>query len=81
MWGIFGKPVKGAIWNTPGLLAGLTTCLRFSSIFEMLVLFAASFCSLAAAMSSYKFTPHQQKPVLIRDEKVKWLNFGSTPDP
>ena len=29
--GIFGKPLKGAICNTPGLHAGLTTCLRFSS--------------------------------------------------
>ena len=34
MWGIFGKPLKRAIWNTPGLLAGLTTCLRFSSVFD-----------------------------------------------
>ena len=34
MWGIFRKPLKKAIWNTPGLLAGLTTCLRFPSIFE-----------------------------------------------
>ena len=32
MWGISGKPLKRAIWNTPGLLAGLTTCLRFSSV-------------------------------------------------
>ena len=34
MWGIFGKPLKRAIWNTPGLLAGLTTCLRFSSVLD-----------------------------------------------
>ena len=26
MWGIFGKLLKRAIWNTPGLHAGLTTC-------------------------------------------------------
>ena len=32
MWGIFGKPLKRAIWNTLGLHAGLTTCLIFSSI-------------------------------------------------
>ena len=24
---------------------------------------------------------HQQKPVLIRDEKIKWLDFGKTPNP
>ena len=34
-----------------------------------------------AYRSSGSHTDHQQKPVLIRDEKVKWLDFGSTPDP
>ena len=24
---------------------------------------------------------HQRKPVLIGDEKIKWLDFGKTPDP
>ena len=32
--GIFGKPLKRAIWNTLGLHAVLTTCLRFSSILD-----------------------------------------------
>ena len=32
MWGISGKPLRRAIWNTPGQLAGLTTCLRFPSV-------------------------------------------------
>ena len=32
MWGMFGKPLKRAIWNTPGLHAVLTTCLRFLSV-------------------------------------------------
>ena len=32
MWGIFGKPLKRAIWNTLGLHAVLTTCLRFFSV-------------------------------------------------
>ena len=32
-------------------------------------------------MSSGSHTDHQQKPVLIRDEKVERLDFGSTPDP
>ena len=31
MWGIFAKPLERAIWNTLGLDAVLTTCLRFSS--------------------------------------------------
>ena len=34
MWGMFGKPLKRAIWNTPGLHAVLTICLRFSSVLD-----------------------------------------------
>ena len=29
MWGIFGKALEKAIWNTLGLHAVLPTCLRF----------------------------------------------------
>ena len=34
MWVIFGKPLKRAIRNTPGLHAVLTTCLRFLSALD-----------------------------------------------
>ena len=34
MWGIFGKPLKRAIWNTLSLHAVLTVCLRFSSLLD-----------------------------------------------
>ena len=34
MWGIFGKPLKRAIWNTLGLHAVLTVCLRFLSFLD-----------------------------------------------
>ena len=34
MWVIFGKPLKWAIRNTPGLHAVLTTCLRFLSALD-----------------------------------------------
>ena len=34
MWGIFGKPLKRAIWNTPGLHAVLTICFRVSSVLD-----------------------------------------------
>ena len=34
-----------------------------------------------AYKSSGSHTDHLQKPVLIRDKKVKWLDFGSTPEP
>ena len=33
-----------------------------------------------AYKSSGSHADHQQKPVLIRDEKVKWVEFGNTPD-
>ena len=51
MGGIFGKPLKRAVWNTLGLHAVLTTCLRFSSVLTVPVLLAASFCQQAATMS------------------------------
>ena len=34
-----------------------------------------------AYKSSGSHLDHQQKPVLIRDEKIKWLDFGKTPNP
>ena len=33
-WGIFGKPLERAIWNTLGLHAVLTICLRCSSVLD-----------------------------------------------
>ena len=34
MWGMFGKPLKRAIWNTLGLHVVLTVCLRFLSFLD-----------------------------------------------
>ena len=34
-----------------------------------------------AYKSSAGHQDHLQKPVLIRDDKIKWLDFGMTPDP
>ena len=89
MWGIFGKPLKGAIWNTPGLHAVLTTCWRFLSILHgacvafclYLIFWDVSRWLAGAYKSSGGHPDHQQKPVLIRDEKIKWLDFGKTPNP
>ena len=81
MWGIFGKPLKRAIWNTLGLHSVLTTCLRFLSVSDGACVACCLFFSTGAYRSSGSHKDHQQKPVLIRDEKVKWLEFGSTPDP
>ena len=86
-WGIFGNPLKRAIWNTLGLHAVLTTCLIFSSVSDGPVFLAASFCQQAATMldgaykSSASHLDQQQTPVLIRDDKIKWLDFGTTPAP
>ena len=75
MWGIFGKPSKRAIWNTLGLHVVLTVCLRFLSFVDV----ACVVCCLILSTGSHHV--HQRKPVLIRDKKIKWLDFGKTPDP
>ena len=49
MWGIFGKPLKRAIWNTLGLHAVLMTCLRFSSLLDD----ACVACCLLLSTGSY----------------------------
>ena len=45
MWGIFGKPLKRAIRNTPGLHAGLMTCLIFSSVLDVACVVCCLFLS------------------------------------
>ena len=42
MWGIFGKPLKRAIWNTLGLHAVLTS----DDMFEIFVCFRRRVCCL-----------------------------------
>ena len=84
MWGIFGKPLKRAIWNTLGLHAVLTTCLTFLSVSGGAL--AASFFQQAAAMSSYKFTPRAvaspdapQKPLTrkrARSGGAEWVQVS-----
>ena len=86
MWGIFGKPFKRAIWNSLGLHAVLTTCLRFSSVVDSVwgVVPAASFCQQAATMSVYKFTQRAvaspdapQKPLVrkrARSGGAEWVS-------
>ena len=49
MWGIFGKPLKRATWNTLGLHAVLTTCLRFLSVLDR----ACVDCCLVILTGSY----------------------------
>ena len=75
MWGISGKPLKRAIWNTPGLIAGLTTCLRFSSVLD------------GACVACCLFLLTGSCHVLIQIYTTgccfpgRTLDFGSTPDP
>ena len=49
MWGIFGKPLKRAIWNTLGLHVVLTVCLRFLSFLDS----ACVACWLFLSTDSY----------------------------
>ena len=50
-------------------------------MFEIFVLFGRHLCCLLPLFLIGSHLDHQQKPVLIRDEKIKWLDFGNTPDP
>ena len=49
MCGVVGKPLKRAIWNTLGLHAVLTICLRFSSVLDS----ACVACCLFLSTGSY----------------------------
>ena len=82
--GVFRKPLKRAIWNTVGLHAVLTTCLKF--VRKLRILKRNDFWNVSnwlggAYKSSSSHLDHLQNPVLIRDDKIKWLDFGITPDP
>ena len=68
MWGIFGT----------GLHAVLTTRLRFFVYFDF---WNVSKWQGGAYKSSTSHLDHLQNPVLIRDDKIKWLDFGVTQDP
>ena len=48
MWGIFGKPLRRAMWNTVGLHAVLMTCLRFLSVLDDVCVACCLFLSLGS---------------------------------
>ena len=55
---------------------------------EIFVLFGHCLCCVdvskwlaGAYKSSGNHLDHQRQPVLIRDDRIKWLDFGQTPDP
>ena len=50
--GIFGKPLNRAIWNTLGLHAVLTMCLRFSSVWDTTCVACCLFLSKGGALSA-----------------------------
>ena len=81
--GVYSEsPLKRAIWNTLGLHAVLTTCLRFSSVLDDGCV-ACCLCQQAADMSAYKFTPRAvaspyapQKPLVrkrARSGGAQWV--------
>ena len=55
MWGIFGKPSKRAILNTPGLRAVLPICLRFSSFLDSA---CVAFCLFLSTGSHVRIQIH-----------------------
>ena len=65
--GIFGKPLKSAIWNTLGLHAALAICLRFSSVLDVVcVVFSFQFWDVSkwlagAYKSSASHLDHHQQ--------------------
>ena len=82
MWGIFGKTLKRAIWNTLGLHVVLTTCLRFSSVLDM----ACVACCLFLSTGSYHvrkqihstgccFTTETLVRKRVRSRGVKWVQW------
>ena len=92
MWGIFGKPLKGAIWHTLGLHAVLMTWLRFLSVLDDACVACCLFLSIGSYHSAYKFTPRAvaspdapQKPLVCKRArsggaewvKVIWHRPGS----
>ena len=77
--GIFGTPLKRATRYTPDLSAVLTICLPFFSFLDGARV--ARCLSAGAYKSSAGHQDHLQKPVLIRNDKIKWLDFGMTADP
>ena len=78
MWGIFGKPLKRAIQNTPGLHAVPTTCLRFLSALDGA---CVACCLFLLTGSPHVLIQIRTTRCCFRDEKTKWLDFGETPDP
>ena len=53
-------------------------------MFEIFVFFGQCLCCLLAIfVNRQPPCPHtnSRQPVLIRDEKIKWLDFGKTPNP
>ena len=83
MWGIFGKPLKRAIWNTLGLHAVPTTCFRFSSVLDGACVACCLFLKKAATTSTYRLTPRAvaspdapQKPLVrkrARSGGAQWV--------
>ena len=57
MWGIFGKPLKRAVWNPQVCILYRRHARDLRPFWTMLVLLLAYFCQHEATMSAYKFTP------------------------
>ena len=73
--GYVRKALEKGYLEHPGLYAVLTTCLSFSSFFDG----ACVPCCLFLSTGCYHVCI--QIDTMGRDDKIKWLDFGTTPDP
>ena len=73
MWGIFRRPLRRAIWNTPGFNAVLTVCLKFSSVLDG----ACVACCLVLLTGSYhqQLARHISPTYCSNDEKKREWKF------
>ena len=79
--GSLPKPLKRAIWNTPGLHAEGTIWWRILSVLDGACYgYCLVLSTVTCHASSSNHLNHQNQPALMWHHKLKWLDFGSTPE-
>ena len=68
IWGVFGKPLKRAIWKILGLHAELTICLRFSSVLDAVC--AACCLFLPTVPPHRRWMPANRRQLLPKHDRM-----------